>query len=315
MTSGWRYRKKITLSNSGGSALTDYQVKFTLYRSSGTDNGFNIYVGNKCESDYKDIRFTKSDGFTLLNYWIESYDSNSAVIWVKIDNIPASGTAYIFLYYGNSSATNLSNGSNTFIFFDHFDGGSIDSSVWSYGGSVTVSNSIVTLDRNAGADVSLYTKNRMYTSKPKIIELKYQHPSRYRNRLYIVTVSGGGSPIGYDYGIFDPSIYWNGFTGVNLSINTWYIIKWEDTNSDYTWTIIDTYGNVVITRNRGSSIADTGYLTLLGTENDSSDFKIDWVRVREYTSTEPTVSSYGSEQQLVLTTRVLPNMTMELTWT
>lgn len=62
MTSGWKYRKKITLSNSGGSVLTDYQVKFTIYT-------------------------------TLLGYWIESYASNSAVIWRKIDNI----TNYIII--------------------------------------------------------------------------------------------------------------------------------------------------------------------------------------------------------------------------
>ena len=35
---GWIYRKEITLTNAGAE-LTDYQLCFTIYRSSGADSG------------------------------------------------------------------------------------------------------------------------------------------------------------------------------------------------------------------------------------------------------------------------------------
>jgi len=42
----------------------------------------------------------------------------------------------------------------------------------------------------------------------------------------------------------------------------------------------------------------------------------DWVLIRKYTATEPTVSSYGSEQlPITLTTTLLPNKSVRLSWT
>jgi len=111
--SGWLYRIPINISNSGSSALTDYQVLITL-------NTATLISAGKMRSDCGDIRFTDSDGTTLLNYWIESgCNSANTKIWVKVPNIPASSTKTIYVYYGNPSATSLSNGTATFIFFDN----------------------------------------------------------------------------------------------------------------------------------------------------------------------------------------------------
>ena len=115
--SGWQYRKSHVINNTGG-ALSDYQVKFTVHRSDGSDSGDDVYIGSSgCESDYDDIRFTKSDGTTLLDYWIEESDENSATIWVEVDTIAASGNTTIYLYYGNAGASAVSNGANTFLQF------------------------------------------------------------------------------------------------------------------------------------------------------------------------------------------------------
>ena len=65
-------------------------------------------------------RFTTSDGTTLLPYWIESWCSPAATIWIR--NPVAAGSTAIYLYYGNAGATSASNGSNTFEFFDDFEG-------------------------------------------------------------------------------------------------------------------------------------------------------------------------------------------------
>ena len=69
----------------------------------------------KCRADFGDIRFTKSDGETLLDYWLESYDGGVATFWVKVDSIPASpDTIQIYVYYGNPDATTTSNHDATF---------------------------------------------------------------------------------------------------------------------------------------------------------------------------------------------------------
>ncbi|MEM0481142.1 MAG: DUF2341 domain-containing protein, partial [Candidatus Aenigmatarchaeota archaeon] len=123
--SGWQYRIPITIKENSGKNLTDYQVLITLDTAS-------LISANKMKSDCGDIRFTDSDGTTLLNYWIESgCNTNNTRIWIKVPNIPASGTKTIYLYYGNLSATSLSNGDLVFEFFDDFrNANSINTNKW-----------------------------------------------------------------------------------------------------------------------------------------------------------------------------------------
>ncbi|MGD0712551.1 MAG: DUF2341 domain-containing protein, partial [Bacteroidales bacterium] len=74
------------------------------------------------KSDFSDLRFTSDDGATLIPFWVESYvSSTSAVVWVNVPSIPASGTATVYMYYGNPSATSVANASSTFDLFDDFE--------------------------------------------------------------------------------------------------------------------------------------------------------------------------------------------------
>ena len=106
----------MTVQNPGSTLLQDFQVKVTLSQGSNFD-----FI--KAQSDGSDIRFTTNDGTTLISYWIEEWTVSSAVIWLKVPSIPASGNATVFLYYGNPSASSLSDGRNTFRFFDDFESG------------------------------------------------------------------------------------------------------------------------------------------------------------------------------------------------
>lgn len=63
--SDWKYRKAITIDNTGGGALTDYQVPITL-------NAGN-YDSAKALGQGEDIRFTDTDGTTEINSWIENW--------------------------------------------------------------------------------------------------------------------------------------------------------------------------------------------------------------------------------------------------
>ncbi len=121
---GWDYRKQKTITGTTAGPQTNYQMKLTVYKGSGTDSPGVVYLGGNVKDDFSDLRFTRSDGVTLLDYWIESYTSGvSATVWVKVDSIPASpGTTDVYLYYGNPSATGAGSGHNTFLAYGGLNG-------------------------------------------------------------------------------------------------------------------------------------------------------------------------------------------------
>jgi hypothetical protein len=107
---GWSYRRPVVIDNTNNpNTLTDYQVLVTVDTASLIQQG-------KMQVDCDDIRFTDSDGSTLLPYWIEGpINAANTKIWVKVPSIPASGTKVIYLYYGNPTAQSESSITDTFI--------------------------------------------------------------------------------------------------------------------------------------------------------------------------------------------------------
>ena len=107
----WQYRRPVNIANPGGTALTNYQVMIILNNTS--------FDFSKAKSDGSDVRATDTDGMTLLPFWIEEWNSGTqlARVWVKIPSIPSGGST-VYLYYGYSTATTASDGTNTFTLFD-----------------------------------------------------------------------------------------------------------------------------------------------------------------------------------------------------
>lgn len=105
----WGYRKEITLDNTTANigttseALINFPVLLTLNSSN--------FDYSKAKSDGSDIRFTDSDGSTALDYQIETWDvAGNSYVWVKVPQIDInSNTDKIYLYYGNSSASDAQN--------------------------------------------------------------------------------------------------------------------------------------------------------------------------------------------------------------
>lgn len=99
-STSWKYRRKITFDNSAQAEnLANFPVLVRL-------DSTRIDYANTQNSG-QDIRFADSDGTTLLNYEIEKWDeTGSSYVWVKVPQIDASSsTDYIYIYYGNTSAT------------------------------------------------------------------------------------------------------------------------------------------------------------------------------------------------------------------
>jgi len=95
----WNYRKQVTIDETKVDAdLTDFPVSVKL-----TSSNFDF---SKALSTGYDIRFTSSDGTTLLKYERERHDATNQVAeyWVKIPSVSGTANTNFYIYYGNSGA-------------------------------------------------------------------------------------------------------------------------------------------------------------------------------------------------------------------
>jgi hypothetical protein len=97
---GWQYRRPLTIDGTKIDAnLNNFPI--TVFLNS---LRFNF---SKARSDGFDIRFTDSDGVTLLTYERERHDATNqlAEYHVKIPSLTAGQNKTIYMYYGNNSAS------------------------------------------------------------------------------------------------------------------------------------------------------------------------------------------------------------------
>ncbi len=95
--SDWTRMKVITMDSTD--ALEDCAIKLIV--ESDTD----------MRSDYGDLRFKFNDEDWWLDYWIEEINPEPnnpyAIVWIEIDYLP-SGENFVYMFYGNPSATDQS---------------------------------------------------------------------------------------------------------------------------------------------------------------------------------------------------------------
>ena len=93
----WTKMVPIKVDNTAGEDLQNIAVHVDVIKDSDMQN------------DYGDIRF-KHDSYTVtwLDQWIENKDPDEADIWVNIPELPK-GESYMYLFYGNPSADEISN--------------------------------------------------------------------------------------------------------------------------------------------------------------------------------------------------------------
>jgi len=308
---GWAYCKSVIINGSADGELTNYQVPVRVYRTTGTDGteamgtftAGKVYVSTKCATDYDDIRFTKADGTTLLDYWIEESDSSDATIWVEVDTIPVSdGTVTIYIHYGKATASAVSNGANTFIFFDDFTG--VDHTGWTDPNSIfTVTGGILSGESTRTSTgnvldqaVSAFTTERMVEGRGK-----HTSPTAASHDMSI-RVSDQRADYHFAIGpanstdiTYRSTGGW-ATTGVACVLDTYYIlgIVVDDASDtadywiDYTQKIT---GKAPATG--GTHAANTIRLYLYYPGSKAS---WDWVRVRNYTTNAPTWGDWGAEE-------------------
>jgi hypothetical protein len=120
----------VTVSNSVDTALLQgfkYRVPINISNTVSNQSNYAVNImlpyNGHMQKNLSDIRFTKDDGVTKLNYWVDQYNyTNKSSFWVNVDALPK-GNSKIYLYYGNSTVVSESNGLSTFDFYEDFDDG------------------------------------------------------------------------------------------------------------------------------------------------------------------------------------------------
>jgi len=116
-TDDYLYIKEISITETGGEDHTNFPVKLTLNSSN-----FNFELA---ESDGVDFRVGEgSNGTRILNMWIATWDTINriATIWFKIPSLLANETKNLYVYFGNSNDSGISDADSVgFIFADGFE--------------------------------------------------------------------------------------------------------------------------------------------------------------------------------------------------
>lgn len=261
---------KITITNNGSSDITDTAIRVTI-----TNPNFFSNV------DETHLRIQDSSN-NDIPFWIEKWDSTNqeAIIWVKV-SVSAGASIDLYCYHDDTLSSSLSNGENVFLFFDDFEGTDIDTSKWTVVGTVSVDNSIATIQ---GAS----TNSKIYTEAPN----EFTYPKTLFAKVDETGADSDGF-IGYGFG---GACFTIRSTGAKIELSSVQKsrsrfssevligIYWSSLTSA---TFFKDYNVKIDTVTDSSSTADTRTLTFASSSGGT--LKVDWVGVTN--GYEPSVIS------------------------
>jgi len=300
----WQYRKSHVI-NAASDAGTNYQVRIVAHYGSGVDSGADVYLNSKCRTDFGDIRFTDDDGTTLLDYWMESYTaSDNAVFWVEVADDLSTNPVTIYIYYGKSDATTISNGTNTFWQFDDFDSDRGITWVPDGQGTWQIESGGVSGNQYTGSVVSPTAATvslNSLTIQNLEITLYAHHISAWSSdagyRILFRRVDANNH---YDFGLVTNYGQWMIGKVVNGAL-TWIASSATNYSNDWHKIIIKCVGTSIkvlvddtpIIDTTDSSITSAGYIALAAVRGKDG---FDILRARKLVDPEPSHGSWGSEE-------------------
>lgn len=272
----------------------------------------SISVGTDCQGDFDDVRFTRADGITELDYWMESYTTDTnATFWVEFNAINTTGNTPYYMYYGNATVATTSSGDDAFI--DFFDKDSTTG--WSKS-DITVSTSgdylhfyNPTAGDSGWAEHSLTSTPTSFmmeacvkniglgTTDQCIICLEDGSAANYFSRTYSPSGSSHQSAIRY-------------YVGTYYTLDTWTegtesIIK-HFVNEANSTTGIHLYSHN-LTRNVQGQVVESAFAIGSPTDCDkigigdasgsaNCSFWVKWLFIRNCVTQEPTWGEWGSRE-------------------
>ena len=320
---GWKVRAPVVIDNSKNpSNLTDFQV------------ALDIPYDKDMKADFSDLRFVQYAGGAnnQLPFWLESRESGKkARAYINVSSIAGSASTTVYMYFGNPSADNASDGASTFLFFDDFEDGQLDGAKWGplHAGDagVTVSESGGKLDFTVSGSYQ-WTGGNIVSRRtlPKdnyVLETKLKFTNYYQSaygayagftnasvfvddnyanpldivsaRLWDYTKNGWYLALSADD--IGSVIYGN--TNINIR-NVWYRMKTYYTPGTYAkavWNMLEApYTNQSLDMT-GSGGIDPNYIILgVGEYNTAEDTYFDHVLLRKYAAFEPELSIGAKER-------------------
>ncbi len=238
-------------------------------------------------ADFRDIRASTKNG-TKISYFTETItEFNQVFIWFKLPK----NTDFFYIHYGNGGVASESDGKKVFTFFDHFD--KLDSTVWkTIAGSASVSGSILTLQNASQSSVlesySTFSPNTIAECRVQYLAgnrtiYGYRNYSTQKAAAWQAAASGDVNNIRFAHngttgnwdsdGVNRAGSSYNVFGVAHLITGPLYYANYA-----YRGTITDYIpGNV--------SLPIEFYCY-----SNTGAFKVDWVRVRPYAATMPTLT-------------------------
>ena len=304
---GWSYRKSITLSRASG-AVNNYQMKLLVGESSGA-TGEDVDCGGHVAADFDDLRFTTSDGSTLLDYWIESVSGATpnclATVWIEFNTIGTGATTF-YMYYGGTE-TAVSSGANTFIVFDDFERGANDDGV---GGIWTedTGHSHISTDHAYGGSRSVKmigsTGTISFNGPVTLGDIAINFRVWKEDNPDSVYIIGNGTKIAYvKIDTNENLCYYNGSSWIdttkNVAKDAWGKIELRnfDFSSAFTY---DLYSDDVLAKTdanifNNALTANTWYFQMYTSGNGNDSYYDNFI-VRQFLKVEPAWGSWGSEE-------------------
>lgn len=310
--SGWQFRQAVVVDNTANpDALTNHQAKVVL-------NTQSLIVSGQMQASGGDLRVLSKTGSTL-SFWIENNTVNtpSTNVWVKIPSLAANSADTIYLFYGRESASSLSNGINTFEFFDDFDGSFLNPAKWDDcgGGTITVAGGQLTLGSSSFA-TNIAVKSATAFTSPIICEADVTTANQGIALLGQVNGTDEGSALAYEQlgtgnkvmrlvnissnGDADTCIATADQLPTSNSIlsgttlGTWYYAWTGDTTQEMSWPGGSISRLDTVHRNE---FADAKHFFFANVQKGGS-VAADWVRVRKFTAIEP-ILTLSAQEELV----------------
>jgi len=278
------------------------------------DSGEDVYLNQHCRTDFGDVRFTKSDGTTELDYWMEKkVDSDYAVFWIEVADDLSSSDVTIYIYYGKSDATTTSNGANTFIAFDDFEDYNVGDSPSSSKGWTVDSGDPEIVNNPTGRSGkglqldNINTRDTIYndwTTKYSGVAVHFWwriDGLDLRNGYYSLreddTSIGHVQKADGNEQWYSGSAYQDFSPSLSYSANTWHEYEYRlinNNNFHVTQDETDHDGGFWNTPTNG---ANRMYFDTYQAGSYSHTYVIDDFYVRKYVSPEPSHGSWGTEEE------------------
>lgn len=292
----------ITITNNDATTYTDLQVKLTLDLTNVADGTHIVFHDNSDDS--------------LIPHYLESgAGTSNGIVWVKIPTLTASSSVVLVASYGIDVNSGISSGEDVFLLYDNFDGVSLDTDKWTVSGTGTcnISSGIMTLNGN---ETSVSVTSNTSFGINTIFESYFKNETYgtgsgiFNGKVYLGYNANGEGPNFGGPDIVEYSYLYRFFV---YNKKNYLFNRLAGYGTDYTTTTnITTYSKLGIHRINSASNdfykndsylnQNTSFIPLtsqpirLGVGSigvGDVNLFVDWVRVRNLTTTLPSISISG----------------------